>query len=63
MRKTNAITTWFVFTVLFFGGLMIFSSWAAAEETTPIRLPPPQTDGGKPLMQVLNYRDIFPGIQ
>jgi nitroreductase len=30
------------------------SSWA--EDLAPIQLPPPQTDGGKPLMQVLKLR-------
>ncbi len=56
MKKTNTVTTCFVFTVLIFAGLMIFSTWAIAEEATPVKLPPPQTDGGKPLMQVLNDR-------
>ena len=56
MKKTTLITTFSVFTVLIFTSLVIFSSWAAAQEATPVKLPPPQTDGGKPLMQVLNER-------
>lgn len=56
MKKTDDITTCFVFTVLIFAGLMIFSSRTIAKETTPVKLPPPQTGGGKPLMQVLNDR-------
>ena len=31
-------------------------SWAG--ELAPIPLPPPQTDGGKPLMQALGLKDI-----
>ena len=37
----------------------LFSCWtlpAAAAELSPIALPPPQTDGGKPFMQVLKER-------
>lgn len=56
MKKTTFITTFSVFPVFIFTVLMIFASWAAAEESTPVKLPPPQTDGGKPLMQVLKDR-------
>jgi len=35
---------------------LLFSGLAAAQELKPIQLPPPQTDGGKPLMQALKAR-------
>jgi hypothetical protein len=31
-------------------------TWSLAAEPAPIPLPPPQTDGGKPLMQALGLR-------
>ncbi len=36
--------------------LSLFSIVGAAQDLKPIQLPAPQTDGGKPLMQVLNTR-------
>jgi nitroreductase len=33
-----------------------FAGFAAAQELSPVKLPAPQTDGGKPLMQVLKAR-------
>ena len=36
--------------------LFIVSACFAAENLKPIKLPPPQTDGGKPLMQALKNR-------
>jgi SagB-type dehydrogenase family enzyme len=36
--------------------LFVFSAAVYAEELKPIKLPAPQTDGGKPLMQVLKDR-------
>src|ERR1039458_4176873 len=44
----------------FFLGLVLatigFSVNSAAQDLKPVKLPPPQTDGGRPLMQVLNER-------
>jgi len=53
----------------FFAGLVLatlgLSLSMAAEGLKPIKLPPPQTDGGRPLMQVLkdrkSTRDFGPG--
>jgi SagB-type dehydrogenase family enzyme len=36
--------------------LFAFSTVTPAQDLRPIQLPPPQTDGGKPLMQVLKER-------
>ena len=36
--------------------LVVFPILAAAQELTPIDLPKPQMDGGRPLMQVLKDR-------
>lgn len=36
--------------------LFTFSVFASAQDLKPVQLPPPQTDGGKPLMQVLKER-------
>ena len=41
---------------LLFFTLVIFPSLCFATELKPVKLPPPQTEGGKPLMQVLNAR-------
>ncbi|MDA3898695.1 MAG: SagB/ThcOx family dehydrogenase [Desulfobacteraceae bacterium] len=49
--KKNVIIICLVFFVL-----CIFSSLCFAEALKPVKLPPPQTDGGKPLMQALNDR-------
>jgi len=42
-----------------------FSLGSAAQDRKPVKLPPPQTDGGRPLMQVLkdrkSTRDFGPG--
>lgn len=35
---------------------LVIAGGAAAQELAPIALPPPQTDGGKPLMQALKLR-------
>jgi len=44
----------------FFLGLVLaivgFSSFSAAQAPKPVQLPPPQTKGGRPLMQVLSDR-------
>jgi Nitroreductase family len=44
----------------FFLGLVLatvgFSLNSAAQDLKPVKLPPPQTDGGRPLMQVLKDR-------
>lgn len=37
-------------------GVVLGGLSAAAAEWAPVRLPPPQTDGGKPLMQALQQR-------
>ena len=44
--------------VLMVIGLFFFmgANFASAQETEVIKLPPPQTDGGKPLMQALKLR-------
>jgi nitroreductase len=36
--------------------LVLVTGWAAAQELAPVKLPAPQTDGGKPLMQALRLR-------
>lgn len=36
--------------------VITFSGLSLAQELTPVQLPPPQTDGGRPLMQVLKDR-------
>jgi hypothetical protein len=38
------------------GWAMAAVPWSLAGEPSPIQLPPPQTDGGKPLMQALGLR-------
>lgn len=38
------------------GALLAFSVLASAQELKPLQLPPPQMDGGKPLMQALKER-------
>ena len=45
-------------TILFmlFALLITFHVKAFAETREPVKLPPPQTDGGKPLMQALEER-------
>ena len=53
----------------FFLGLLlaaiVFSLGSTAQDLKPVKLPPPQTDGGRPLMQVLKdrktTRDFGPG--
>jgi nitroreductase len=37
-------------------GSSLAGAVVAAQEVTPVKLPPPQTDGGKPLMQALKVR-------
>ena len=49
--KKNIIIICLVFFVL-----CVFSSLCFAEALKPVKLPPPQTDGGNPLMQVLKAR-------
>jgi nitroreductase len=44
------------FAVVLFIAFFITAGPLAAQDLQPIKLPPPQTDGGKPLMQVLNTR-------
>jgi len=39
-----------------FVGVLISVSYLSAQDVKPISLPPPQTDGGRPLMQVLKER-------
>lgn len=46
----------FIITCLIFIGLVVFPSLSLAEELKPVKLPAPQTEGGKPLMQVLKAR-------
>jgi nitroreductase len=41
---------------LLFVGVLISVSCLSAQDLKPISLPPPQTDGGRPLMQVLKER-------
>ena len=36
--------------------ILLFVPWAVAQEPTPIHLPPPVTQGGKPLLQALSER-------
>lgn len=36
--------------------VVLVPGWAAGQELAPIRLPAPQTEGGKPLMQALKLR-------
>jgi nitroreductase len=51
------MTRWFTVLVLLLFVLAAGTTgYAAAQELQSIRLPPPQTDGGKPLMQVLKAR-------
>jgi SagB-type dehydrogenase family enzyme len=51
MRKKQVVSGLVAVAVLF-----VFSAAVYAEELKPIKLPAPQTEGGKPLMQVLNER-------
>ncbi len=37
-------------------GTVLFAHHGAAQELSPVSLPPPQTEGGKPLMQALKLR-------
>jgi SagB-type dehydrogenase family enzyme len=46
----------FIITCLICFVLVVFPSLSLAEELKPVKLPAPQTDGGKPLMQVLKDR-------
>ncbi len=46
----------FIITCLVFFVLVVFPSLSFTEGLKPVKLPPPQTDGGKPLMQVLKTR-------
>jgi len=39
-----------------FVGVLISVSYLSAQDLKPISLPPPQTDGGRPLMQLLKER-------
>jgi SagB-type dehydrogenase family enzyme len=45
-----------VLSYLFLFCFILGSSLVHAQDLTPVKLPPPRTDGGRPLMQVLNDR-------
>jgi SagB-type dehydrogenase family enzyme len=51
MKLTKSLLTSLL---LFF--FILGSSFLSAQELKPVKLPPPRTDGGKPLMQVLKER-------
>ena len=51
MNKKNVGTYWLAITIIIF-----FSTSAFAEEAGRIQLPPPQTEGGKPLFEALKER-------
>ena len=58
MKKATYITAFLMLTLL-----IIFPLSAFAETMQPVKLPPPGTDGGKPLMQAFKRPCIFSGIQ
>lgn len=51
MKKTTCIISYLILFIL-----IILPSLTFAGELKPVKLPPPQTDDGKPLMQVLKTR-------
>ncbi len=51
MKKSSVIAAFLIFAVF-----TVFPSLIFAEGPKPVKLPPPQTDGGKPLMQALMHR-------
>ncbi|MEZ4551713.1 MAG: nitroreductase family protein, partial [Desulfobacterales bacterium] len=56
MKKPFAITILSILTVSIFSCLIGLSAWAAEPEKKIVKLPPADTDSGKPLMQVLKDR-------
>jgi hypothetical protein len=44
-------------TVVVLLGSLLAARSASAQELSPVSLPAPQTEGGKPLMQALKLRD------
>jgi len=59
MKRKASFLLWLVLATV------AFSLGSAAQDRKPVKLPPPQTDGGRPLMQVLkdrkSTRDFGPG--
>ena len=56
MKKPFAITILSILTVSIFSCLIGLSAWAAEPEKRIVKLPPADTDSGRPLMQVLKDR-------